>query len=553
MRWKALNAQARKVGSRVSNRNLARVLFKIRRAPGAVGQLRSLYKGAIKAKAPQKDLANYIKVRSNTSGFLGKTLGPAMTTATAKKPATARFMVAGKYRTSRVTDEVIDPTTGKTVMKVYASSKKDVQDAISAAHGARDKTASLSPAARAKILRGVVKQLKARKTELAQVMALEAGKPMADALVEVDRAINTFTLSAKEAMKLKPRTEVTPGGKMKISRAPVGVVSAIAPFNFPLNLVAHKLAPAIASGNPVIIKPSPRTPMTSLLLAEMVAKTAWPKAALSVLTPRVSNIGPLVNDRRVKMVSFTGSETVGWKIKKQASGKRVALELGGNAALVVHRDADLKDAVSKAVRGSFAYSGQICISTQRIMVHEKVYDRFVKEFVKQTKKIKVGDPLMAGTQLGPMINKGAVNRAQAWVKDAVAGGAKVLTGGGARGNYMEPTVVVGARANANIVKEEAFAPVVVISKYKKLDSALKQVNDSRFGLQAGIFTKSQKVAEKAFNKLEVGGLVVNHVPTIRFDSQPYGGIKRSGFGREGPKYAIEDMTELKTMLLPGVR
>ena len=552
-RWRNLNAQARKVGAGTSNRNLARVLFRVRRVPGAVGQLRSLYKGAIKAPAGSAGLASYIKVRSDTAGFLNKTLGPAMSTGTSGKPATARFMIAGKYRTSRVTDEVVDPATGKTVMKVYASSKKDVQDAISAAHGARDKTAALTPKARAEILRGVARQLKSRKVELAQVMALEAGKPLADALVEVDRAINTFTLSAKEAMKLKPRTELTPGGKMKITRAPVGVVSAIAPFNFPLNLVAHKVAPAIAAGNPVIIKPSPRTPMTAMLLAQMVNKTAWPKAALSVVTPRVSNIAPLVNDARVKMVSFTGSETIGWKIKRQASGKRVSLELGGNAALVVHKDADLKDAVTKAVRGSFAYSGQICISTQRIMVHEKVYDKFVKEFVKQTKQIKVGDPLMAGTQLGPMINRGAVDRAQAWVKEAVAGGARVLVGGGARGNYMDPTVVVGAKANHKIVKEEAFAPVVVISKYNKLDTALKQVNDSRFGLQAGIFTRSQKVADKAFNRLDVGGLVVNHVPTIRFDAQPYGGIKRSGFGREGPKYAVEDMTELKTMLLPGVR
>jgi len=552
-RWKTLNSQARKVRTGTSNRNLARVLWRVKRVPGAVGQLRKLYQGAIKAKVQRKDLSSYLKVRSDTSGFLSKTLGPAMGKGTAAKPAMARFMVGGKYRTSRTTDAVVDPATGKTIMKVYASSKQDVLDAISAADGARGATAALSPGKRAEILRGVARQLKARKTELAQVMALESGKPVADAMVEVDRAINTFKLSAKEAMKMKPQVQNTPGGKMMVSRAPVGVVSAIAPFNFPLNLVAHKLAPAIAAGNPVIIKPSPRTPMTAMLLAQMVSKTAWPKAALSVVTPRVSNIGPLVKDARVKMVSFTGSETVGWKIKKQASHKRVSLELGGNAALVVHKDADIKDAVTKAVRGSFAYSGQICISTQRIMVHDKLYDRFVQEFVKQTKQIKVGDPLMKGTQLGPMINRAAVERAQGWVKEAVAGGAKVLTGGGARGSYMEPTVVVGARANHKIVREEAFAPVVVISKYKKLDSALKQVNDSRFGLQAGIFTKSQKVVDRAFGKLDVGGLVVNHVPTIRFDAQPYGGIKRSGFGREGPKYAVEDMTELKTMLLPGVK
>jgi acyl-CoA reductase-like NAD-dependent aldehyde dehydrogenase len=464
-----------------------------------------------------------------------------------------RFMVGGEYRSSRVLDRVVDPTTGKGLVKVYASSRKDVLDAIGKADGARAQTAALSLKQRATILRGVANQIKARSGELARVMALESGKPLADAKVEVDRAVNTFRLAAREALKLKPKVERSAAGTMRVERAPIGVVSAITPFNFPLNLVAHKVAPAIAAGNPVVIKPSPRTPLTSLLLAEMITKTAWPKAAISVVTPRVSNIAPLVKDRRVKMVSFTGSEQVGWSIKRQASDKRVALELGGNAALVVHKDADLQDAVKKAVRGAFAYSGQVCISTQRIMVHEKLYPRFVKALVEQTRQLKLGDPLQAKTQLGPMIDRRSVERTQSWLREAQKHGARVLTGGKARGNFMEPTVVVNAKPGDKIVREEAFAPLVVVSKYSRLGDALKQVNDSRFGLQAGIFTKSQAVVEQAYRTLEVGGLVVNHVPTVRFDAQPYGGIKRSGFGREGPRYALEEMTEYKTMLMPGVK
>ena len=548
-RFSTLNTRVQKVGGGTSRAALAQVLRQVRRFPGAVNGLRAAYGQAIKSKASRIDLGRYLKVRSNPSAFLASTLGPAAVSNSAKP--VAKFIIGGEYRSSRVTDQVVEPSSGKSVIKVYASSRKDVMDAIGKAHQARTKTAALSPAQRAKILRSVASQIKARRGELAQVMSLESGKPLADALVECDRAVNTFRLAAREALKLKPRTQQTPSGKMRVQQAPVGVVTAITPFNFPLNLVAHKLAPAIAAGNPVIIKPSPKTPMTSLLLAEMVTKTAWPKAAISVVTPRLSNVAPLVKDSRVRMVSFTGSEKVGWAIKKQASDKRVSLELGGNAALVVNKDANLKDAVAKAVRGSFAYSGQICISTQRIMVHESVYKKFVSEFVKQTRQIKAGDPLLKGTQLGPMIDGGATRRLQSWVAEAKAGGARVLTGGKVRGNFMEPTVVVGAKASDKIVKEEAFGPVVTISKFSKLGSALKQVNSSRFGLQAGIFTNSQAAIDQAYRTLDVGGLVVNHAPTVRFDSQPYGGNKRSGFGREGPKFAIQEMTEYKTLLMPG--
>ncbi len=468
-----------------------------------------------------------------------------------RKTPAARFLVGGEYRSSRRLDAVVEPGSGSTLAKVYAASKQDVLDAIGRAHGALQATAALPLKTRAQILRDVARGLKARRSELAELIAREAGKPIADAQTEVDRAIATFTLAAREVQRLKPREQKAPGGmRLRVERVPVGVVSAITPFNFPLNLVAHKLAPAIAAGNPVVIKPSPRTPLTSLALAEIVAGTAWPKEALSVVTPRLSNLTPLIKDPRVKMVSFTGSESVGWKIKRQASDKRVALELGGNAAVVVEKDADLADAVKKVVRGSFAYSGQVCIHTQRIYVQESVYPQFLRELVKQTRALRIGDPLSPTTQVGPLIDGKAVQRTASWLAEAVKGGARVLTGGKARGNTFEPTIVVGAKPSDKIVSEEVFAPVVVVAPYRRLEHALAQVNASRFGLQAGIFTKDQAAIETAYRSLEVGGLVVGNVPTVRVDSQPYGGVKRSGFGREGPRYAIEEMTEYKTMVLP---
>lgn len=468
--------------------------------------------------------------------------------------AKAHFLIGGEYRRARSLDTVVDPTDGSTVARVYASTRRDVLDAIGKAHSAREATAALPLRTRAKILRDVAKGIQAHRAELAELIVREAGKPLADAEAEVDRAVTTFTLAAREVARLRPREQKAPGGvRLRVDRVPVGVVSAIAPFNFPLNLVAHKLAPAIAAGNPVILKPSPRTPLTSLALAAIVAGTAWPKEALSVVTPRVKNIAPLVKDPRVKMVSFTGSETVGWKIKQQASDKRVALELGGNAAVVVEKDADLADAVKKVVRGAFAYSGQVCIHTQRVYVQESVYQRFLSELVTQTRALRVGDPLLPTTQVGPLIDGRAVARTSSWLAEAVKGGARVLTGGKARGNTFEPTIVVGAKPTDKIVSEEVFAPVVVVAPYRKLDQALAEVNASRFGLQAGIFTRDQSAIEKAYRTLEVGGLVVGNVPTVRVDSQPYGGVKRSGFGREGPRYAIEEMTEYKTMVLPATK
>lgn len=539
------------VARAIPRRTLARALFRLRHVPGAVEAVRQSLQSAQTDKTARADLAAYLKVRGGeASQVFGGVLGGAVAskTATTHEPI-ARFIVGGQYRSSRVAQTLVDPTTGKPIIAFHQSSKKDVLDAISAADGAAKLTAKLSPAQRSKILTQVAKKLTARRGELGRLLALEAGKPLAAALGEVDRAVNTFTLAAAEALKLVPSIEQVGTSTLRVDRTPIGTITAITPFNFPLNLVAHKLAPAMAAGNPMIIKPSPRTPLTALALAQIVSETAWPKGALSVVIPDNKHITPLIKDPRIKMISFTGSEKIGWQIKAQAPDKRVALELGGNAALIVHRDAKLIDAVQKAVTGAFAYQGQVCISTQRILVHEKHYDSFVKRFVAQTKALRAGDPLHAGTQQGPMIDAQAAQRLHGWVQEAVAGGAKVLAGGKLRGSWLEPTVIVGAKPTDKIMSEEAFGPVVVIQSYKQLDSALKTVNASRFGLQAGIFSKSQRVIDKAYRMLQVGGLVVNNVPTVRVDQQPYGGIKRSGWGREGPRYAIEEMTELKSMLV----
>jgi acyl-CoA reductase-like NAD-dependent aldehyde dehydrogenase len=527
---------------------IARAAARVRPLPGGTSGLREAFRASRTSADGKKALESYLAVRGGAT--LPSSLLPSAVTS-GKQGAVARYLIAGEYRTSRTIDAVLDPIDGQRLVGVYATPRKEILEAIDKAHAARPRTAALPVETRARILRQVANELKARRAELGQLIALEAGKPLADALTEVDRAVSTFRLAATEATRLKPRTQhVKGGGDLRVERVPLGVVTAITPFNFPLNLVAHKVAPAIAAGDPILLKPSQRTPLTALALAEIISKTAWPKEALSVLTPRVSNIAPLVKDPRVRMVSFTGSEPVGWKLKQQASDKRVALELGGNAAVIVHRDADLADAVKKSVRGGFAYSGQVCIHTQRILVHEAVYDQFVAEMVKQTAQLKMGDPLLAGTQVGPLIDRAAVERTKRWIDEAVAGGARVLTGGKVTGNYLQPTVVVGARPGDKIVSEEVFGPVVVISRYSALDRALSEVNSSRFGLQAGVFSRDPAVIQQAYRALEVGGVVANHVPTIRFDAQPYGGVKRSGFGREGPRYAIEEMTEYKALVMP---
>jgi len=334
-----------------------------------------------------------------------------------------------------------------------------------------------------------------------------------------------------------------------VRRFPIGVISAISPFNFPLNLVAHKVAPALAIGNTVVLRPSSQVPITSILLGEIINETDYPAGGLNIVPSGYEAAEILLTDDRVKKVTFTGSPAIGWELKKKAYKKKVTLELGGNAAVVIEPDADLEYALPRTILGTFSYSGQICISIQRIFLHEKIYDRFMADFVEATKKLKMGDPLEEETDVGPMINEGAAKQTEDWVGEAVEKGAHIVCGGKRDGVMFEPTILEKVKPELRISWLEAFAPIVVVYPYKDFEEALKGVNYSIYGLQAGIFTKDLKKAFQAFDMLDVGGVIINDIPTFRIDHMPYGGVKESGFGREGIKYAIEEMTEIKLMAL----
>jgi len=334
-----------------------------------------------------------------------------------------------------------------------------------------------------------------------------------------------------------------------LRRFPIGVILGISPFNFPLNLVTHKVAPALASGNAIIIKPSSKTPLSALLLAEVIDASSLPKGVFSVLPSSGAVAEKLLEEQAIKKLTFTGSADVGWKLKAKAVKKKVTLELGGNAGVIVHEDADLGFAVNRCVTGSFSYAGQTCISVQRIYLHKSIYDRFLEEFIKKVIALKLGDPLDTQTNVGPMISKSALDHTLAFIKGAKEEGARLLTGGKAHGNILEPTVLDNVNAKMKVICEEAFAPVVSLIKYDSFDEALEMVNSSRYGLQAGVFTKDIGRILKAYETLEVGGIVINDVSSFRVDSMPYGGVKDSGFGREGVRFAIEEMSEPKLLAI----
>ncbi|HUO35920.1 MAG TPA: aldehyde dehydrogenase family protein, partial [Candidatus Acidoferrum sp.] len=334
-----------------------------------------------------------------------------------------------------------------------------------------------------------------------------------------------------------------------VRRFPLGPVLGITPFNFPLNLVAHKVAPAIAAGCPIILKPAPQTPLTSLLLADVIAKTEWPAGGFSVLPLAIPDAERLVRDDRLKLLSFTGSAAVGWALKAKAGKKKVVLELGGNAAVIVHSDADVEDTARRCVAGGFSYAGQSCISVQRIFVQQSIVARFTDALLAGVSKLKMGDPLAESTDVGPMIDEAAARRAAAWIEEAVAGGAKLLCGGSRHGAFLEPAVLTNVKSEMKVCSEEVFAPVVVIESYDTFDDAIRRVNDSPYGLQAGIFSRDMSLLMKAFEELEVGGVIAGDSSAWRIDQMPYGGVKNSGIGREGLRYAIEDMTEPRILVL----
>jgi glyceraldehyde-3-phosphate dehydrogenase (NADP+) len=476
--------------------------------------------------------------------------------ATATNLVPHRIFLAGRWVDSPDVLTVENPARpGEPAGLTYQATPEQYEEAVEAAVAAFEVTRKLPAYERAAILRGISTGIAARREELGRLIALEAGKPIRDALVEVDRAVLTFRLGAEEAERiggeLMPLDLMASSkGRIGITRRfPVGPVAAISPFNFPLNLAAHKLAPAIAAGCSIVLKPPSKDPLTMLTVAEIVEEAGAPAGSVSIL-PMSRELGDrLVADDRFKVLTFTGSPAVGWDMKARAGKKRVVLELGGNAGAIVDRTANLDWAVRRITVGAFAYSGQVCISVQRVFVHDDVFDAFVERFTAAASALRLGDPLEPETDLGPMVDEKAALRTQAWVDEAVAMGGRVLLGGKANGTYFAPTILADTPVEAKVCSLEAFAPLVVLFRFSDFADAVRRVNASQYGLQVGVFTNDLANAFAAFDELEVGGVILNDIPTYRIDHMPYGGVKDSGLGREGLRYAIEDMTEIRILVV----
>ena len=469
--------------------------------------------------------------------------------------STQGFFLDGKWIEEGDIVEIKAPYDGNVIANVFQGRREHAEAAIKAAVKAFGTTRRLPAFERQRVLRRVAQTISERKQEFSRTLAQEAGKPIKAARTEVERAIFTFTVAAEESTRIYGEylpldwQEFTAGRWGIVRRFPLGPLAGITPFNFPLNLVAHKVAPAIAAGCSMVLKPAPQTPLSALLLAEAVQQAGWPDGGLNVLPLSNEDAGLLVTDERIKLISFTGSAPVGWQIKRNAGKKKVILELGGNAGVIVHSDADLQYAADRCVAGGFAYAGQTCISVQRILVERSVYGKFTDLLLNGVKKLKIGDPLEESTDLGPLIRESDAARASDWVQEAARGGARLLYGGHRNGPLLEPTVLTGTRPEMKVNCQEIFAPVVTVEAYDHFDDAVRQVNSSPYGLQAGIFTRDVKLLFNAYEELEVGGLIAGDVPAFRIDHMPYGGIKDSGLGREGLRYAIEEMTEPKLLVM----
>lgn len=451
--------------------------------------------------------------------------------------------------------EVSDKYSGAIIARVAMADTDAIDRAIAAAVSAEEPMRLLPSYQRQAILYHCVKRFEERAEELALALCFEAGKPIRDSRGEVTRLIDTFRIAAEESVRISGEVmtlDVTPRARDYTGmwkRVPIGACSFISPFNFPLNLVAHKVAAAIAAGCPFVLKPASMTPIGAILIGEILSETELPQGAFSILPCRRGGADMFTTDERLKLLSFTGSPAVGWDLKARAGRKKVILELGGNAACIVDSDTNLDDAVARIVFGAFYQSGQSCISVQRIIVHEQVYSDFTKKLIAATRQLKLGDPHEESTFVGPMISEGEADRLETWIGAAVAAGGKILCGGHRRGSMMEPTLLSDVPKDQILCTHEAFGPVAVLSKFSDFDDALREVNASRYGLQAGIFTRDIYKAHKAWNTLQVGGVVIGDVPSWRVDSMPYGGVKESGIGREGVRWAMEDMSEIRLMVL----
>ncbi|MCD4786161.1 MAG: aldehyde dehydrogenase family protein [Candidatus Eremiobacteraeota bacterium] len=462
----------------------------------------------------------------------------------------------GKFEKIGIKKLITNPYDGKPVGYAYFADKKIASEAIGHAGEGFKKMKSLPTYKRAEILDGIARGIEENLEEIARTIALEAGKPIKYARGEASRCIITFRTAAEEAKRIGG--EVMPldwaesaRNRMGYTRRfPIGIIFGITPFNFPLNLAAHKIAPAMAAGNSIILKPASTDPISALWLARLAHEAGAPAGSFQVLPASAGDIQPIIQDERVKMISFTGSAGVGWSLKAKSGKKRIALELGGNAGAIVDKECDIDYAVQRCLMGSFAYAGQVCISVQRIFIHSEIYDDFVGRMIDGVKKtVKVGDPLDDEVMMSALIREEDAKRVESWVNEAVDGGAKILAGGKREGSVYMPTILTNVKRDMKVYKDEIFGPVVLVDKFDTFDEAVRKVDDSRYGLQAGVFTRDLEKALFAYENIEVGGVMINDVPTFRIDPMPYGGLKDSGVGREGLKYAIEEMTEQRLMVI----
>lgn len=468
----------------------------------------------------------------------------------------SRLLIDGEWCGALASAPVVNPFTGEEFAHVPLGGAAEIERALAAAQQAFPRVRSAAAHQRAALLLAVAAGIGRRQAEFVETIVSEAGKPVTFAEAEVARAQMTFTAAAEEARRqhgelLDVDAFASGEGHLGLARRfPLGVISAITPFNFPLNLVAHKVAPCLATGNTMVVKPAMKTPLTSLLLAEVLVEAGVPAGQINFVTCSNEDAAQLVTDERVKKVTFTGSPTVGWKLKELCGKKKITLELGGNAGVILHADADLAAAIPAVATGGFAYAGQSCISVQRVVIHESIYDDVKARLVAHIReKIKTGDPRDRATVVGPMITTEALAGIRARLDAALAAGAKLVCGGEVRGRCLEATVLEDVAPTLDLCAQEAFAPIVTLHRYREFEEALDFVNASDFGLQAGIFTRDLSRALRAFEVLDVGGVLINQVPTFRVENMPYGGLKDSGFGREGVRYAMEEMTELKSLII----
>lgn len=470
--------------------------------------------------------------------------------------ATGRpFLTAGRWQQTATTTKILNPFNGDVVAEVCQAGSGDVEVAVqSTLEGARvmrDFPGHL----RSSLLQKVSVLLDARAEEIARTIMAEGGKPITDARREVSRAVHTFSIAAEEAKRIAGEvlpldwTSATEAHWGLTRRFPIGPILGITPFNFPLNLVAHKMAPALAAGNAILIKPAPQTPLTALLLGEVIMEAGLPGGAVNIIPCPNPVAERLVADPRFKLLSFTGSAAVGWMLKGKSGKKKVVLELGGNAGVIVEPDADLDWAAQRCASGGFVYAGQTCISVQRILVHESIADAFTKKLLALVAIVKTGDPADDATVVGPLIDSSATRRVESWIQEAVAQGARVLAGGARKESVLEATVMSQVTPSMKVSCEEVFGPLVTVTSYRQFEQAVAMLNNSPYGLQAGIFSQDVNRIFSAFRDLEVGAVLANEIPTFRAEHMPYGGVKDSGLGREGVRYAIEEMTEPRLLVL----